>query len=156
MFDSLEIARRATRRLVRAPTFSLAATMTLMLGIGGAVAVFTMVNGVLLRPMPYDHPEQLVDLSHALVLSGVVDVDQSDATYLVYRHDNRVFSDVGAYRAMAVNLGTADGAARGGGAAAERVPAVLASASLFGVLRVSPERGRALTEADDQPGAPPV
>ncbi len=147
--------RHALRRLARARVFAVASTLTLMLGIAGATAVFTMVNSVLLRPLPYQNPEQLVDLTHTLVVSGVAHVDQSDATYLVYRRDNHVFADIGAYRSSAVNLDVST-AARSTGAAPERVTATLASASLFNVLRVPPHIGRALTEADDQPGAPPV
>jgi putative ABC transport system permease protein len=147
--------RHAIRRLLRAPMFTLAATITLMLGIGGTAAVYTLVNGVLLRPLPYDHAEDLVDLSHSIVVSGVSQVDQSDATYLLYRRDNRVFTDVGAYRSTAVNVGGSQTSA----AAAEkpeRVSAVVATASVFNVLRARPMLGRTLTEADDQVGAPPV
>src|SRR5947209_1027344 len=97
--------RHALRRLIRARTFAVAAVLTLTLGIGGAVAVFTLVNGVLFQPMPYDHAERLVDVSHTLAVSGISRVDQSDATYLLYRRDNRVFADIGAYRSGAVNLG---------------------------------------------------
>ncbi|HEY4132730.1 MAG TPA: ABC transporter permease, partial [Gemmatimonadaceae bacterium] len=115
----------------------------------------TMVNSVLLQPLPYERAGQLVDLTHTLVVSGVAHVDQSDATYLVYRRDNHVFSDIGAYRSTAVNLDVST-AARSTGAAAERVTATLASASLFNVLRVAPILGRPLSQADDQPGAAPV
>src|SRR5579863_4924649 len=96
--------RHAARRLSRTPAFTLAATLTLALGIGGASAVFTVVNGVLLRPLPYPHSERLVSLSHTLAVAGLMRVDQSDATYLLYRSDNRVFTDVGIYRATSVNL----------------------------------------------------
>src|SRR3954468_7971642 len=99
--------RHALRRLIRARAFAPAAALTLTLGIGGAVAVFTLVNGVLLRPMPFDHAEQLVDLSHTLSVSGISRVDESDATYLLYRRDNRVFAEMAAYRSDAVNLGVA-------------------------------------------------
>ncbi len=65
----------AFRRLVRAPVFSITVALTLMLGIGATTAVFSLVNGVLLRPLPFPHPEQLVDLSHTLVVHGVSHVD---------------------------------------------------------------------------------
>src|SRR5262245_3697255 len=105
----LATLRYALRRLARAPGFTAAAVLTLTLGIGGTAAVFTLVNGVLLRPLPYRQPEQLVDLSHTLTLSGISRIEQSDATYLLYRRDNRVFTDVGAYRSAAVNLGGVPG-----------------------------------------------
>ena len=91
---SLVRLRQTARRLVRAPGFTLSATLTLMLGIGGTTAVFSVVNGVLLRPLPYAHADRLVDLSHTLAVAGIAHVDQSDATYLVYRSGNRVFTDV--------------------------------------------------------------
>src|SRR5512147_504845 len=145
--------RHAVRRLFRAPMFTLAATITLMLGIGGTAAVYTLVNGVLLRPLPYDHAEELVDLSHSIVVSGVSQVDQSDATYLLYRRDNRVFTDVGTYRATSVNLAPTVGQ---GDAAPERVPAAVLTPSVFRVLAVAPLRGRGLTEDDAALGAAPV
>ncbi|MGH7719488.1 MAG: ABC transporter permease, partial [Gemmatimonadaceae bacterium] len=148
--------RRAVRRLLRAPAFTAAAVLTLMLGIGATTAVFSIVNGVLLRPLPYEGPAQLVDLSHSLQISGISQVDQSDATYLYYRRANRVFTDVGAYRATSVNLGPAIGSGAGDAGHAERVTAARISAGTFGVLRVAPLRGRTFTESEDRPGASPV
>src|SRR5262245_16488637 len=146
-----QLIRHATRRLLRAPAFAITAILTLMLGIGGATAVFTVVNGVLLRPLPYDEPGQLVDLSHTLAIAGLTRVDQSDATYLVYLRENRVFSDVGVYRATAVNLG---GLAGTEVTAAQRLPSALATSGVFGVLGASVARGRALNDDDSKPGAP--
>ncbi len=148
-----QVFRHAARRLRRARVFTTTAVITLALGIGGASAVFTVVNGVLLQPLPYGHPEQLVDLSHSIVLSGPIGIDQSDATYLTYRAENRTFSDVGIYRATAVNMG---GLSRSSGAAATppvRAPAAIATAGVFGILGVEPERGRWLTDDDGRPGA---
>src|SRR5579872_4609563 len=143
--------RQTGRRLLRAPGFTASAALTLMLGIGGTTTVFTVVNGVLLRPLPYEHADQLVDLSHTLAVAGIAHVDQSDATYLVYRAGNRVFTDVGAYEATSANVlpSTATGEA-------ERVPAALITAGVLRVLEVGPRTGRALSEADVQPGAAPV
>src|SRR5678815_1341 len=126
MFGATDLVRHAARRLLRAPAFTLAASLTLTLGIGGAASVFTTVDGVLLRPMPYDHAEQLVDLSHTLTVSGIASVDQSDATYLLYRRDSHVFAGIGAYRSTGVNLGAADDARGDAGMRPERVPAVYA------------------------------
>ncbi len=144
--------RHAVRRLRRAPGFSLAATITLALGIGGTVAVFTVVNGVLIRPLPYPRSAQLVDLSHTLSVNGTLNVDQSDATYLVYHDLNQVFSSVAAYRATSVNLAATNDAA----ATPERVSAAIATPTLFEVLETGVMRGRPLTASDGEPGAPPV
>src|SRR3954469_26068764 len=125
--------RLASRRLRRAPAFALAAVLTLTLGIGATTAVFSVINGVLLQPLPYPRPERLVDLSHTISISGVSRIDQSDATYLYYRRANRAFTDVAAYRVADVNVGTAGST----GDRAERVAAGRVSASLFAVLGVS-------------------
>jgi predicted permease len=142
--------RVALRRLTRAPTFTFAAAVTLTLGLGAALAVFTLVDRVLLRPLPYRNADRLVDLSHTLAVSGVLQVDQSDATYLLYRRANRTHPDVGAYRATAVNV-------RGPSASnAERLPAALTTPSVFRVLGAAALAGRELVESDGEPGAPPV
>ena len=148
--------RQALRRLVRARTFALPALLTLALGIGGTAAVFTVVNGVLLRPLPYHDAGQLVDLSHTLAVSGILRVDQSDATYLLYARDNRVFAGVALYRPAAVNFRPLAGAAGAPAGAAERVSAAITNPSLFRVLEVPPVRGRGLTDDDAAPGAVPV
>ena len=148
--------RLAARRLRRAPAFAVAAALTLTLGIGATTAVFSVINGVLLRPLPYPRPEQLVDLSHTISISGVSRIDQSDATYLYYRRANRAFVDVAAYRVADVNVGLLGRTASGDDARAERVAAGRVSASVFNVLGVRPLRGRALTDGDDEPGAPRV
>ena len=144
--------KRAVRRLVRSPVFSIAAVVTLTLGIGATTAVFSLVDGVLLRPLPFADPAQLVDLSHTLAVRGVSAVDESDATYLYYRRANHVFSDVGAYRTEAVNLGES----RPDGARVERVAAARATASAFGVLGIAPLMGRTFHGDEDLPTAVPV
>src|SRR6185312_10027425 len=139
--------RHAARRLARTPAFTIAATLTLALGIGGASAVFTVVNGVLLRPLPYPNSDRLVDLSHTLQVGGGMHVDQSDATYLMYQHDNRVFTDVGIDRATSVNMRAA---AEGAGASEvpQRVAAAVATPSVFRVLgATTATRGRTLSDA---------
>ncbi|HXD23078.1 MAG TPA: ABC transporter permease, partial [Gemmatimonadaceae bacterium] len=147
--------RHAARRLARTPAFTIAATLTLALGIGGASAVFTVVNGVLLRPLPYPNSDRLVDLSHTLQVGGGLHVDQSDATYLLYQRDNRVFTGVGIYRATSVNMHAATEAA-GSADATQRISAALATPSVFRVLGAAAVRGRGFSDADAAPGAAPV
>ena len=144
--------RFALRRLIRTPGFTAAALLTLTLGIGATAAVFTVVNAVLLRPLPYPGAEQLVDLSHTLTVSGISRVDQSDATFLYYARANRVFSDLGAYRVTGVNVGRVVGSSTDD--RAERVSAGLVSASIFATLRVTPLIGRTFRDDENLPGAP--
>jgi predicted permease len=149
---SIQVLRHAARRLLRAPTFTVATILTLMLGIGAVAAVFTVVNGVLLRPLPFADAGQLVDLSHTLTISGITRVNQSDATYLYYREANRTFEAVGAYRAVTASLAP-DQEAAVDDSRAERLDAARVSASLFHVLGAQPLRGRTFTEDEDRPDA---
>lgn len=146
--------RLAARRLRRSPTFAIAATLTLGLGIGGATAAFTVVNAVLVRPLPYHDAGRLTDLSHTITLGGATTrIELSDATYLLYRRDQRVFDEIGIYRRAAVNLALTSSATAG---AAARIAAATVTPSVFRVLEVAPERGRGLVESDGQPDAAPV
>ena len=147
--------RHASRRLVHAPAFALTAVLTLALGIAGAVAVFTVVNTVLLRPLPYDGADRLADVTHTLQVAGnAIRVDVSDATYLLYHRDQHLFTDIGLYASRDVNL-----AASVPGRSASstvRASAAVATASAFRVLGTRPIRGRGLSDADGEPGAPGV
>lgn len=143
--------RFAARRLLRVPGFTAATVLVLALGIGATTAVFSIVNGVLLRPLPYPQPDRLVSLRHTLEVAGVTEADQSDASVLFYQEHARAFDGIGAARFTDVNLGAASAAER-----AERVPAAQVSANLFDVLRVHPLLGRAFRAGEDRVGAAPV
>jgi predicted permease len=148
--------RHAVRRLLHARAFTIAAVLTLALGIGATTAVFTVVNAVLLQPLPYPKAARLVDLSHTLTISGLTRVDQSDATFLYYARENKVFTGVGAYRVIGVNVAGLSGAATGEDARSERLRAGLVSASTFAVLRATPLLGRTFRDNEDRPDAPRV
>ena len=75
--------RLAARRLAHARGFTIAAILTLALGLGGTTTVFSVVNAVLLRPLPYPAPDRLVSLSHTLVVGGVLRVDQTGCEHPV-------------------------------------------------------------------------
>ena len=146
-------ARYAFRRLRAAPGFSTAVALMLALGIGATTTVFGVVDGILLRPLPFPDSDRLVALTHTIVVSGISKIDQSDATVMLYqRHATRAFENVGAYRTTDVNLGAHGGEA----ASAERVVAAGVTASLFPTLRAVPVRGRTFGPQDDRPGAPKV
>ena len=153
--NALRDIRHAVRSLRKSPGFTGATVLTLALGIGANSAVFTVVNGVLLRPLPYPRAQQLVDLSHTLAIAGFTRVDQSDATYLLYHEDNRVFTDIGIYRAISVNV-VAPAGPSSSTAAPLHVSAALVTPGVFRVLGAGSSRGRALGEADVAPGARPV
>ena len=153
MTSAAREVRYAWRRLLRAPGFAVTATLTLALGIGATTAVFTVVNAVLLRPLPYERSDELVELSHTLQLSGVNQVRQSDATFLLYRRTSRSFSGIGAYSDGAVSLDT-DG--ERGATEAERATAGYMTVDVLRVLRVSPLQGRNFLESEDRPNGPAV
>ena len=147
-FTLRQHARYAMRRLRAAPGFTAAVLLMLALGIGATTTVFGVVDGVLLRPLPFPEPERLVGLSHSLNVVGVSRAEQSEGTVLLYqRHVTRSFSSMGAYRSRDVNLGAS------AGADAERVAATAVTASLFPTLGVAPARGRLLSIDDDRPGS---
>ncbi|MGE5243743.1 MAG: ABC transporter permease [Betaproteobacteria bacterium] len=142
--------RHTARRLGRSPVFSLTALLTLTVGLGCATTVFSVVNAVLLRPLPYPQSERLVSVSHSLQVGGDLRVGQTDASILFYRRHNRAFSQFGGYQAGAAALGPA------GGADAERVGAGRVTVGVLDALRVLPLRGRLFTGPDDEPGSAPV
>jgi predicted permease len=144
----LQDLRYAIRSLSRVPGFASVAVLTLALGIGANTAIFSVVNGVILRPLDYPHPDRLVFITSQFPTLGF-DQFPIDATeFLEFRERNRSFTNVGAYVTGAVNIG-AEGQP-------ERVASALASASLFPTLGVSPRLGRTFTPEETLPNAPPV
>jgi predicted permease len=145
LFASLRSTSRGFRR---SPGFFLLAILTLGLGIGANSAIFTVVNAVLIRPLPYPEPERLVSVLHTAPGVGFDVLEHSEATYLLYRKHNKVLEDLGIYW---------DGsAALTGGREPEQVEAAGVSPSVFGILRVPPALGRAFVEADGGPGSEKV
>jgi predicted permease len=136
------------RALRASPGFTAVVLLTLALGIGATSAVFAVVNGVLLRPLPYEEPDRLIGLWHAAPGLGFDKIEQSQGTYTLYKAENRTFENIGLYQTGAANLDLGD--------RPERAGTAWITASLLPVLRVSPILGRGISEADDRPGAPPV
>ncbi|HMA03613.1 MAG: ABC transporter permease [Gemmatimonas sp.] len=144
--------RQAARRLVRAPSFSVTTVFVLALGVGATTAVFSVVNGVLLRPLPYAEPGRLVALTHSIEVSGVPQADQSEGTVLFYQEHAKAFTGIGAWRDQDVNLELVDGHT----GAPERVGAAQVTSNLFGVLGIPPLLGRDFKTGEDRVGASPV
>ncbi|HWG37963.1 MAG TPA: ADOP family duplicated permease [Terriglobales bacterium] len=143
--DGLADLRYALRLLRRQPGFALAATLSLALGLGASAAVFSVVNGTLLRPLPYPQADRLTYIWHltppAVALgSDVIPWDRVAARDIAAMP---AFASVGAFKPGAMNLT--------GFAQPERLDTVFASAGLFQALAVKPELGRAYTAREDQP-----
>ena len=100
--------RYAGRQLRRSPGFAAAAIFTLAVGIGANSAVFSVVNGVLLEPLPYDSPEELVTVSTAFPTMGFEQFWMSPPEYFELREWNQAFEELGAYRVGAASIETLD------------------------------------------------
>lgn len=142
----LRAARRAVRTLRRAPTFTATAVLTLALGIGANVALFSVVNGVLLEPLPYPDSDALLELSFTAPGLDLDQVPQSPATYLTYREEATTLEEiaVSASRTLTVT----------GPGEPEEVSGLLVTDGFLGTLRVVPQMGRDFAAADDAPEAP--
>jgi putative ABC transport system permease protein len=142
----------AFRLLKKQPGFTTIAVLTLALGIGANTAIFSVVNAVLLRPLPYPHSEELVLLRERLTgPSGFESGSVSYPNYLDWRATQRSFTDIALVRRESVNLSGAETTS-----APERVTAGRITANYFSILGVTPRLGRDLRETDDVPGAAKV
>jgi hypothetical protein len=140
----LNDGRYAARRLRRSPGFTLAAVLTLALGIGANVAVFTVVQAVLLNPLPYPHPERLVRVFDDLRGSNSRDIGLSAPELWDLRDRADVFQEISAIWPADANLT--------GGEKPERVEALATSANYFTMLSARPALGRVYTANDERAG----
>ncbi len=139
--------RHAARSFRKHPGFPVTAILTLAIGIGASTSVFSVVYGVLLRPLPFSEADRLVGMWHAAPELGFDLFNQSPATYFTYRDENRVFEDVALWAPFP------DVSVTGRGEP-ERVQALYVTDGMLPILRVQPVLGRIFTKADDSPGSP--
>ncbi len=139
--------RFALRMLRKSPGFTAVAVFTLALGIGATTAIFTVVNAVLLRPLPYPHPEQLVIVQEILENFGPTPFAYV-SEFAAWRDQSRILSPVAAYTESWFNLT--------GGGDPERITAGLATSSFFSSLGVHPVIGRLFLPEEDHAGGPLV
>ena len=146
MDSLLQDIRFGVRMVAKSPGFAAIAILTLALGIGANTALFSVVNGVLLNPLPYEQPDRLV-----AIYAKTKEFSQSSISYpnyLDWVRNQRSFSSLAAFREDNYNLT--------GMGEPERVKAEMVSASFFSVLGVNPVAGRLLRPEEDQVGAQPV
>jgi putative ABC transport system permease protein len=136
--------REALRSLTAQPGFSLVVVLTLALAIGINSAIFSILNGVLLRPLDYADPGRLVVVWEKNPAAGQPQSETSGATYLDWRARTRALSSLGAFRSRGFTLGAAG--------ESEHIASVEASPALFQVLGVPPIAGRVFTAEEEQPG----
>src|SRR6188768_4246540 len=136
--------RLVTRRLLHAPLFTSVAVITLAVAIGANAAIFSVINGVLLKPLPFQEPERLVGMWHTAPGMNLTKLNQSPATYLTYRDDNKVFEDVGMWDdGMVAVTGVGE---------PERIEALFVTDGLLPVLRID----AALAAASPRRMTPPA
>ena len=146
MESLLQDLRYGARMLSKRPGFSLIAILTLALGIGANSAIFSVVNAVLLRPLPYDEAERLVYLSERHPNYESMSISYPD--FSDWRAQNQVFESIGVINVRDYNLT--------GSGEPERLQTGQVSADLFSALRVHAALGRLFTNEEDKPGAPAV
>jgi putative ABC transport system permease protein len=145
--DSWRDLRHGLRALRRAPGFTIVASVTLALGIGAATAVFSVVNGVLIRPLPYPDADALIGVWHTAPGTNMPgDVPISATQYFTYQEENRTFQGFGLWaRGSATVTGIGE---------PEQVPALRVTYGTLPALGVSPSLGRWFSREDDSPASP--
>jgi predicted permease len=144
MASFLQDVRYACRMLIKTPGFTMVAILTLALGIGANIAAFSIVDGVLLRPLPFANSSQLVRVFDDLRSSNTKDVGMSVPQYWDYRDRAGIFQDIAVIWPIPANLTDVE--------RPERIEVLATSANYFTMLGVQPELGRVFTMKDDVPG----
>lgn len=147
MQNLLQDLRYGLRTIRKSPGFAAAAIVVLALGIGANTAIFSVVNAVLLQPLPFPHAEQLVQIWHTppqKSFPGMKEFAVSAANYLDWQAQNHVFQNVSLYTYGAYNLS--------GNGEPQFIPARKVTADFFKVLGAEPLLGRTFSDEDDRPG----
>ena len=136
--------RYGARILLKQPAFTLVAVVTLALGIGANIAIFSLVNSILLRPLPFREPDRIVRLIQASPTLGLDTWGVSQADFAAYREQNRSLESIALFNSTAINLT--------GSGEPERLPMTSVTADFFKVLGVNPVLGRTFVEGEDAQG----
>lgn len=147
--DASRDLRLGARALATRPLFTLVVTLVLALGIGATTAIFTLVDAIILSPLPFPGAGRLVALGHAAPTVGQNDIGTCAAWHFTYEDENRVFQDLGMYTpggSMTITVGGEP----------EAVPALSATSGVFRALRMSALLGRVVTPTDEDPDAPGI
>jgi len=134
------------RRLLHSPLFTVVTLLTLAIGIGANTAIFSVVNGVLLKPLPFAEPDRLIGLWHTAKGLNLDEINLCPSLYFTYREQARSFTDVGAYNGGSVSVSRI--------AKPEQVRALWVSDGVLPILGVPAAMGRLFTRHDDTEGSP--
>ncbi|HUJ48651.1 MAG TPA: ABC transporter permease [Bryobacteraceae bacterium] len=138
--------KHVLRRLMHAPMFTVVTAVTLAIGIGANSAIFSVIEGVLLKPLPYPHPDRLIAVNHTAPGINFVEANIAPFLYFTYRDEGRTFQDI--------TLWQDDTSSVTGLAEPEVVRDVLVTAGFLPLLGIQPVLGRWFSAADDSPNAP--
>jgi putative ABC transport system permease protein len=139
--------RFTLRQFRRNPAFTVTAVLTLAAAIGANTAIFSVVNGVLLRPLPYPNSDRVVNITTRSTLRGLDDLNLSDAEFNEFKEQTQTLDKMAAYASAALNLGDV--------AEPQRIAYTEVSANLFSILGVNALLGRTFTPEEDMPGYEP-
>jgi len=126
--------------------FTAITLITLAAGVGANTVVFSVLEGVLLKPLPYPKPDELVGVWHTAPGIQIKDLNMSPSDYFIYREQSKTFQDIGLY--------TGDSVSVTGVAEPEQVPALRVTDGTLPLLGIPPMLGRTFTKQDDSPGTP--
>lgn len=138
--------KQVLRRLVRTPMFTVITLITLAAGVGANTVVFSVLEGVLLKPLPYPHSEELITVAQAAPGINIPELEAAPSMYFIYRDQNQSFQDIGLYGGDSVSVT--------GLAEPEQVRALLVTDGTLPLLGVQPAFGRLFSREDDLPGTP--
>ncbi len=138
--------RQVLRRLSRAPLFTTITLLTLAIGVGANTVIFSVVQGVLLKPLPYPHPEQLIGVWHSAPGIDIKELNMSPSIYFIDREQNTTLQDIGVYDNDSLNVT--------GAGQPEHVRGLDVTDGTLPILGVVPALGRSFTRKDDSPGSP--
>lgn len=138
--------KQVMRRLGRAPLFTTLTLITLAVGIGATTLIFSVVDGVLLKPLSYPHPEQLIGVWHTANVAGLHDLEMTPSFYFIDREQNKTLEDIGAY--------TGDSLSVTGSGEPEHLSGIDMTDGVLPILGVKPVVGRLFTRTDDKAGSP--
>ncbi|MBA3885074.1 MAG: ABC transporter permease [Acidobacteria bacterium] len=144
----LQDARYSIRSLGRTPAFTVAALLTLTLGIGATAAIFSVINAVFLQPLPFHEPERIVQFGRTFHTTASVQYGHTGRRYLFFREHLKSVENLAAFHGVGYNLATSDGA--------EYVLGRAVSKEYFDVLAVRPLHGQLVTAEHDVDGGPEV
>ena len=136
--------RYAVRMMINRPSFPILAVIALALGIGATTAIFSVINSVLFKPLPYQEQDRLVRVWEKRMALGRIRNVVSAPDFFDWQAQNNVFEDMAAYMGTEVTIG--------GGDTSERLKATAVSPNLFSILRVQPRLGRMFQAEEDQIG----